>query len=53
MLVVLGMEKSFIWLFRMTPVAGSMTREPKKIFTVEVREKARPEASAVTIWDVP
>lgn len=53
MFVVFGIEKSFIWLLRMMPVVGSIRREPKKMLTVEVREKARPLESAVAMWDVP
>ena len=43
----------FIWSLSMIPVDGTMRREPKYRLIVEVREKAMPEASAVTIWEVP
>ena len=36
-----------------TPVSGTIIREPKNRLTVVVREVAMPEASAVTTWDVP
>ena len=42
------MEKSFISLFIITPVSGTMRCEPKSRFTVVVSEMAIPEASAVT-----
>lgn len=47
------MEKSFISLFMMTPVSGTMSWEPKRRLTVVVREMAIPVESAVTTWDVP
>lgn len=47
------MEKSFISLFNMTPVSGTMTREPKRVLMVVVRLIAMPLASATTTWDVP
>ena len=43
----------FIWLLSITPVVGSMSREPKNVLIVEVREKAMPDASAVTMCEVP
>ena len=52
-LVEFGMEKSFISLFMMMPVSGTMRREPKVRLMVLVEEMARPEASAVDMWDVP
>ena len=43
----------FISLFIITPVSGTMTREPKNRLIVVVSENARPEASAIATWDVP
>jgi len=37
-----GTEKSFISLFMITPVAGTMSWEPKRVLMVLVREMARP-----------
>ena len=48
-----GMEKSFISLFMMTPVSGTMTREPKRRLMVVVSETAMPLASLVTTAEVP
>ena len=48
-----GMEKSFISLFMMTPVSGTTSWLPKSRLTVVVSEMAIPEASAVTMWEVP
>src|SRR4051812_33362882 len=48
-----GMLKSFISLFMITPVSGTMTVEPKRRLIVVVREIAMPDLSAVTTWDVP
>ena len=47
------MLKSFISLFMMTPVLGTMTCEPKSVFTVVVSEITMPEESATVTWDVP
>ena len=46
-------ELPFIWLLSITPVDGTMSREPKNALMVEVREKAMPDASAVTMCEVP
>lgn len=48
-LEVPGMEKSFISLFIMRPVSGTITPEPKLRFIVLVRDIASPLASAVTV----
>jgi hypothetical protein len=48
-----GMEKSFISLFMITPVSGTMRRLPKIRLMVVVREMDMPEWSAVTMCDVP
>jgi len=37
-----GTEKSLISLFMITPVAGTMSWEPKRVLMVLVREMARP-----------
>jgi hypothetical protein len=52
-LVSPGVEKSFISLFRMRPVRGKISCEPKPRLTVLVSETAISDASAVTMWDVP
>jgi hypothetical protein len=44
-----GTEKSFISLFIITPVAGTMSWEPKRVLMVLVREMARPVWSAVAM----
>ena len=44
-----GMEKSFISLFMITPVAGTMSWEPKRRLMVLVMLIAMPEASAVAM----
>ncbi len=49
----LGIEKSFISLFMMTPVESTINCEPNKVLMVVVKLIAMPEASATTIWDVP
>lgn len=46
-------KKPFISLFMITPVSGTMTWEPKKRLMVVVSERARPEESAATMWEVP
>ena len=51
--VVFGTEKSFISLFIITPVSGTITCEPKKRFNVLVSDVVIPLASAVTRCDVP
>lgn len=43
----------FISLFMITPVSGTIIREPKKRLTVVVSDRARPDESAVTICEVP
>ncbi len=43
----------FISLFMITPVSGTINWEPNRRFTVLVRLVAIPEASAVTICEVP
>lgn len=46
-LLAFGIEKSFISLFTMMPVSGTMRREPNVRLIVLVEEMARqPEASA-------
>lgn len=52
-LSVLGMEKSFISSFMITPVSGTMSLLPKRRFTVVVRLMARPARSVETMWEVP
>jgi hypothetical protein len=47
------MEKSFISLFMMTPVSGTMTRLPKRVLIVVVREMAMPDLSVTTMCEVP
>lgn len=37
----------------MTPVSGTMSREPNRRLMVVVKLMAIPDASAVTTWDVP
>lgn len=44
-----GTEKSFISLFMITPVAGTMSWEPKRVLMVLVSEMARPVWSAVAM----
>lgn len=44
-----GIEKSFISLFMMTPVVGTMSPEPKMKLMVLVKLIAIPEASAAAI----
>ena len=44
-----GMEKSFISLFMMMPVSGTMSWEPKRRLMVVVREMANPSASTTLI----
>ena len=48
-----GNEKSFISLFMMIPVMGSISRDPKRRLTVLVSETAMPKASAVDTCEVP
>lgn len=45
----LGIEKSFISLFMITPVSGTINCEPKRRLMVVVKLMAMPEASAVTM----
>ena len=51
--MVFGIEKSFISLFIIIPVSGTMTCEPNKRFIDVVIEMARPEESAATMCEVP
>jgi hypothetical protein len=48
-----GIEKSFISLFMMTPVSGTMTKDPKRVLIVVVKLIAIPLLSATTTCDVP
>ena len=48
-----GIEKSFISLFMMIPVSGTISWEPKKVLTVVVIEMAIASLSVVTICAVP
>lgn len=43
----------FISLFIITPVSGTISCDPNSRFIVDVNDIAMPEASAVTICDVP
>jgi hypothetical protein len=45
------MPKSSSSSFRITPVIGSRTWEPKTRFTVEVTATAIPDASTIEVWD--
>src|SRR4029450_7846912 len=45
-------EKSSIWLFRITPVPGTTTFEPKLVLIVAVQATQFPAASAVEKWVV-
>ena len=49
----LGMEKSFISLFMMMPVSGTMSCEPKRRLIVVVRDMASPDSSMTLMCDVP
>lgn len=48
-----GTLKSSISLFRMTPVSGTINRDPKIVLMVVVSEMLSPDSSAVTMCDVP
>jgi hypothetical protein len=48
-----GIEKSSISSFKMTPVSGSMTCDPKTRFMEEVMETAIPFESIMELWEVP
>ena len=47
------MALTFISLFIITPVSGTISCDPNSRFIVVVNDIAMPEASAVTICDVP
>ena len=46
-------RKSFISLFMITPVSGSISCVPKRILAVVVRSIAMLSPSVVSIWAVP
>ena len=48
-----GIEKSSISSFRMMPVSGSMTCDPKTRFMEDVIETAIPLESMMELWEVP
>lgn len=48
-----GTLKSSISLFKMTPVSGTISRDPKIVLIVVVSDMLRPVSSAATMWDVP
>lgn len=48
-----GIEKSSISSFRMTPVLGSITCEPKTRLMEEVIDTAIPWESIMEVWEVP
>lgn len=47
------MEKSFISLFMITPVSGTISWDPKRVLIVDVMAMVRPDLSLVTEADVP
>jgi hypothetical protein len=48
-----GIEKSFMSLFMITPVSGTMICEPSQVLMDLVRDRASPDVSAVTMCEVP